>query len=136
MVRSAALADLKSMKKNDVILLAALVVAAFAAFAGISWYSHISTREPQAVVFLDGEEQGRYPLSEDITVELCQDDGSYNILQIQGGKAEITQASCPDKICVRHRPVSGQGESLVCLPNKMVVEIENGEESGVDAGTR
>ncbi len=124
------------MKKNDIILLAVLLIAAAAAFAGISVYSHISTKEPQAVVYLDGEEWGRYPLSEDITVEIRQEDKSYNILQIQGGKAEITEASCPDKVCVNHRPVAGQGESLICLPNKMVVEIENGNELGIDAGTR
>lgn len=124
------------MKKNDVILLAVLIVAALAGFGGVSLYSKLSTWEPQAVVYLDGEEEGRYPLSEDITVEIRQENGSYNILQIQRGEAEITEASCPDKVCVNHRPVGGQGESLVCLPNKMVVEIENGEDQGIDAGTR
>lgn len=126
---------LKQMKKNDFILLAVIIVAALAAFGGVSLYSAISTRASEAVVYLDGEEQGRYPLSEDTTVEIRQESG-YNILQIRDGKADITEASCPDKVCVNHRAVSGQGESLVCLPNKMVVEIENGRESGVDAGTR
>lgn len=136
MVRSAIPAGLRSMKKNDVILLASLLALALAAFAGISLYSRFTTKEPQAVVLLDGEEQGRYPLSEETVVEIRQEDGSYNILQIRGGKAEVTEASCPDKICVNHRPVSGQGESLVCLPNRLVVEIENGKDSGIDAGTR
>lgn len=123
------------MKKNDFILLAVLVVIALAAFCGVSLYSALSTKEPEAVVYLNGEEQGRYPLSEDATVELRQESG-YNILKIQDGKADITEASCPDKVCVNHRAVSKQGESLVCLPNKMVVEIENGEESEVDAAVR
>lgn len=123
------------MKKNDFILMAALIVIAFAAFGGVSLYSRISTKEPEAVVYLDGKEQGRYPLSKDTTVEIRQE-SNYNILQIRDGKADITEASCPDKVCVNHRPVNGQGESLVCLPNKMVVEIENGAESGIDAGTR
>lgn len=124
------------MKKNDIILLAALLLFSLAGFGGVSLYSRLTTKEPEAVVYLDGEEQGRYPLSEDATVEIRQPDGSYNILQIQDGKAEITEASCPDKVCVSHRPVNGQGESLVCLPNKAVVEIENGAESGVDGSTR
>lgn len=123
------------MKKNDLILMAALIVIAAAAFLGVSLYSRISTKAPEAVVYLDGKEQGRYPLSEDTTVEIRQE-SSYNILQIRDGKADITEASCPDKVCVNHRPVNGQGESLVCLPNKMVVEIENGAELGIDAGTR
>lgn len=123
------------MKKNDVILVIALLAFALAAFGGVSLYSRLSMNKPEAVVYLDGVEQGRYPLSEDTTVEIRQGIG-WNILQIRDGKADITEASCPDKVCVNHRPVNGQGESLVCLPNKMVVEIENGEETGVDAGTR
>ena len=117
------------------ILIATLVVCALAAFGGVSLYSALRTREPEAVVYEDGEEQGRYPLSEDTTVEIRQKDNSYNILRIREGKADITEASCPDKICVSHRPVNRQGESLVCLPNRVVVEIENGVESEVDADT-
>lgn len=128
-------AGLKPMKRNDVILIATLVVCALAAFGGVSLYSALRTREPEAVVYEDGEEQGRYPLSEDTTVEIRQKDNSYNILRIREGKADITEASCPDKICVNHRPVNRQGESLVCLPNRLVVEIENGVESEVDADT-
>lgn len=123
------------MKKNDMILIAALIVCAFAAYGGVSLYSALTTKEPEAVVYLNGEEQERYPLSENTTVEIRQDNGCYNILRIHNGSADITKASCPDKICVNHRPVNGQGESLVCLPNRMSVEIENGEESGVDADT-
>lgn len=123
------------MKKNDFILIAVLLMAALAAFAGVSLYSKFSTSEPEAVVYQQGEEQGRYPLSQDTVVEISSENGVYNILKIREGKAEITEASCPDKICVRHRPISRQGESLVCLPNQTVVEIENGAESEIDAAT-
>jgi len=129
MVKSVIPAGLKSMKKNDLKLLAVLLGLALAAFVR-------TTKEPQAVVLLDGKERGRYSLSEETVVEIRQEDGSYNILQIRDGKAEITEASCPDKICVNHRQVRGQGESFVCLPNRLVVEIENGEDLGIDAGTR
>lgn len=123
------------MKKNDVILITVLAVLALAAFGSVSLYSRLTTKEPEAVVYLNGEEQGRYPLSEDTVVEMRLENGNYNILEIQDGKADITKASCPDKVCVKHHPISGQGESLVCLPNQLVVEIENGGESGVDAST-
>lgn len=121
------------MKKNDVILAAALIGIALAAFGGAALYSQLTTKEPEAVVRLDGEEKGRYPLSEDTTVEIRQEDGSYNILRVESGKARILKASCPDKVCVSHRPISRQGESLICLPNRLAVEIENGVESGIDA---
>ncbi len=126
---------LGSMKKNDFKLIAVIAALALAAFAGISLYSVRTTREGEAVVYFDGDEQGRYPLNQDISVEIPSEDGNYNRLQIKDGKANITEASCPDKICVKHRPVQSQGESLVCLPNKVVVEIENGMGLEVDGST-
>lgn len=123
------------MKKNDVVLIVVLLMVALVTFAGVSLYSKLSTTEAEAVVYLNGEEQGRYPLSQDTVVEISLENGVYNVLQIREGKADITEASCPDKICVRHRPVNAQGESLVCLPNQMVVKIENGGETAIDAAT-
>ena len=108
---------------------------ALAAFAGISLYSARTTKEAEAVVYLDGEEQGRYPLGQEQTIQIPAGDGGYNILEIRDGKADITEASCPDKICVEQRPVKHQGESLVCLPNRVVVEIENGGEPELDGST-
>ena len=123
------------MKKNDVILIAGLLLAALAAFGGISWYLAADTQKAEAVVEVDGQEKGRYPLDQDTSVEIQLEGGSYNLLEIKDGRADITEASCPDKICVDHRPVSRRGESLVCLPNKVVVEIENGQEAEVDGMT-
>lgn len=123
------------MKKNDFILIAGLLLAALAAFGGISWYLAAGTQKAEAVVEVDGQEEGRYPLDQDTSVEIQLEDGSYNRLEIKDGRADITEASCPDKICVDHRSVSRRGESLVCLPNKVVVEIVNGQEAEVDGMT-
>ncbi len=133
MVKSVVPAGLKSMKKSDVWLIGVLAALALASFGGLSLYSKLGTKEPEAVVYLEGKEQGRYALSEDTKVKISLENGNYNILKIQQGKADMVEASCPDKVCVNHRPVSMQGESLVCLPNQVVVEIENGEEGEVDA---
>ena len=127
--------DLNSMKKNDMILIGVILIVALAAFGGISWYSEKNTKEAEAVVYVDGEEQGRYPLNQDTSVRVSLEDGNYNLLEIKDGQADITEASCPDKVCVDHRPVKNQGESLVCLPHKVVVEIENGEEAKIDGAT-
>ncbi|EOS25812.1 hypothetical protein C806_01939 [Lachnospiraceae bacterium 3-1] len=127
--------DLNSMKKNDVILIGVILILALAAFGGISWYSEKNTKEAEAVVYVDGEEQERYPLNQDTSVRVSLEDGNYNLLEIKDGQADITEASCPDKVCVDHRPVKNQGESLVCLPHKVVVEIENGEEAKIDGAT-
>ena len=47
-----------------------------------------------------------------------------NTLEIRDGCADMTDADCPDKICVNQKAVSRPGETIVCLPNKVVVEVE------------
>lgn len=120
-------------KKNDVILIAAILVAALLCCGGIWIYQQMNTKEPTAVVTIDGTIYGRYSLEENRTERIELTDGFYNVLEIKDGKADIIEASCPDKICVDHRSVSKNGETIVCLPNKVVVEIENGEDLQLDA---
>ncbi|MDO5145958.1 MAG: NusG domain II-containing protein [Eubacteriales bacterium] len=69
-----------------------------------------------------------YPLGEDRTVEIAGA-GGKNILSIAGGCASMTGADCPDKICVSHREVRSVGETIVCLPHKVVVEIVGEEDA-------
>lgn len=123
------------MKKNDVIMIAVIVIIALAAFVGVNLYGEQNTKDAQAVVTIDGKEYGSYPLAEDTTVKIESENGGFNLLVIEDGAASVEEASCPDKICVRHKPIDKTGETLVCLPNKVVVEIENGEAAEVDAST-
>lgn len=122
-------------KKNDIILIVALLIIALMTYLGVLYFQGKSTKDGMAVVSVGGEEYGRYPLIRDVTERIELPDGSYNILQIREGKADVTEASCPDGICVRHRAVHQKGQSIVCLPNRLVVEIVNGKEAEVDAVT-
>ncbi|MBQ9155690.1 MAG: NusG domain II-containing protein [Eubacterium sp.] len=57
-------------------------------------------------------------------------DGWENILKIEDGRVSMVKADCPDKICVDHKPIRNVGETIVCLPHKLVVEII--DEGGVE----
>ncbi len=45
------------------------------------------------------------------------------ILIIKDGEAYMQEADCPNQICVHHSPVSHKGETIVCLPNRVIIEI-------------
>ena len=110
----------KSSKvKNDIIFIAmllALIVVLDAVYI-------FSRGEGDTVtVTVGGELYGEYPLSEDRTVEIKNGD-AVNLLIIEGGKAFVGSASCPDGICVSHKPISRDGESIICLPNEVVVTV-------------
>ena len=123
----------QKMKKNDILLIGVILVLALAAYVGVSIFQDATTYNAEALVLIDGEEYGRFPLDTDVVERIELPDGSYNVLVIEEGKADVTEASCPDGICVNHRAVSRQKQSITCLPNKLVVEIRNGEPSDVDA---
>lgn len=54
----------------------------------------------------------------------------YNIVEIKNGSVSVSEASCKNQVCVRHGSISRAGESIVCLPNRLVITIEGGAEKG------
>ena len=124
------------MKKNDIVLIAVLLVAAVLVAAGMRIRQMNNTKDTaNVVVTIDGEVYGTYPLSEDRTERIELPDGSYNILIIADGYADVAEASCPDQICVKHNHIRYSGEAIVCLPNKVVVTVEGGEDNDIDGST-
>lgn len=126
---------MKKTGKNDTLLILVLLIAALVSGAGIWIAQEINTKEGMAVVTIDGELYKKYSLKRDLQEKILLPNGSYNDLVIKEGKADITDASCADKICVDHRPVNKVNQSIVCLPNRVMVTIENGEESDIDSQT-
>lgn len=114
--------------KNDVIFISAIlllaVLGALALFIFRSEGNYVA-------VTLDGQLYGEYSLSENRRVEIKQGE-SYNILVIEDGYASVETASCPDGICSSHRPVKHGGESIICLPNKVVIEVHSATDNAPD----
>lgn len=120
----------KKRLKADILLIAALLLIGAALL--VVQLLHRS-EGGEAVVYVNGERRAAYPLSEEREVRLVSDDGtSYNILVIRDGCADVTEAGCPDKICVHMHTIRYEGETIICLPNRTEIRIEGGEPSGVD----
>ena len=83
----------------------------------------------------NGEIIASYPLSENREVEIESENG-YNLLIIENGEAHIQDASCPDKLCMHQGPVSQNGETLVCLPNKTTVTVVSDKKADTDFVTQ
>ena len=114
-------------RRNDLLLIAGLLLA-----AALVWVLvRPGGTGGWVVVTEDGAETARYPLDVDRTVTIGGE--AYNILQISGGEASVTEANCGDHTCVRTGAVSREGETIVCLPHRLVIRIEGGEASGFDA---
>lgn len=79
------------------------------------------TEGGMAVVAVNGQETGRYPLDTEGEFAL---NGGTNILVIEDGKARLSEADCPDKLCVRQGEIYRTGQTVTCLPNRLTVTIE------------
>ena len=119
------------MKKNDVILIAILLILAILSYIVIKYF--IMNNGAYVEVIINGETVETFDLSEDITYKIETKNGDYNLLVIKDNIATVTEASCPDKLCINQKDISKNGESIICLPNQVVVRIVDGKENTVDA---
>lgn len=115
------------MTRNDGILAGAIVLMAFVIF--LLNFNSGSKSDGRVVVWVDEERYGEYELQEDQHISIRD----TNVLVIEDGKAWMETADCPDQICVHQRAIDKDEESIICLPNKIVVVIESNKESSLDA---
>ena len=117
------------IKKWDILLIAAAVVFAAALFFGIRFFSQSGE---YVNVKVNGFTLAELPLDTDTVYEIETDNGITNILEISAGKASMISADCPDKICVHHKSISKNNETIVCLPNKVLITVVSAQENEVD----
>ena len=108
-----------------------IVIAALLLLAGVLYLVLNIGREEGgvAVVRVDGVETERHSLAVDGTFPL---NGGSNILVIADGQAWLTEANCPDLLCVKQGKIHYTGQLITCLPNRLTVTVEGGESNGVD----
>ncbi len=112
------------IKKADIALFIVLILMGL----GLSWWSVVSGTEGQKVVVtVDGKTYGTYSLLEDQTVEIRQS-GHLNKITIKKQTVQMSYSDCKNQVCVKDGKISRTNHSLVCLPNKVMVEITGGEE--------
>ena len=107
------------------------VILGLLLLAGIL-YLLLNVNRPEggvAVVRVNGVVTERHPLNVDGTFPL---NGGSNILVIQDGQAWLSEADCPDKLCVKQGRIHYSGQVITCLPNRLTVTVEGGESDGVD----
>lgn len=137
------------IRKADIILFILLVAIGLAASAALSLSHGEAESGARVIIESGGDLYARYPLSDDRTVVVpapkqiradapaadTDEPASsqydyYNVVVISGGTVSVTEASCKNQVCVKHGRISRPGESIVCLPNRLVVRIGNGSEEG------
>ena len=119
---------IKSMKKRTLFLFLLIVIPSVIVL--ISQILFMDKGET-VVVTVDGRQVMEFPLSEDREADIYGYEG-INKLVIRDGSAFIESADCPDKLCVSQGSIDSNGESIVCLPHRVVIKIIGGSKTDTD----
>ncbi|MCD8354936.1 MAG: NusG domain II-containing protein [Clostridiales bacterium] len=122
-------------KRYDLLLLAALVLVGLGLTAFVLLSRMNSASDGLTVtVRQDNEVVATLPLDEDATYAVQgEDGGTTNLVVIEDGTVHMEEADCPDQLCVKQGKIRYAGDSLICLPNRVVVEISGEDEQALDA---
>lgn len=116
------------MKRRDIIIIAVLIVASLAVF----FINKEKDRQKgrYAFVYVDNELYSKEDLNQTKTFDIKTKNG-FNRIKIHDGGIEISEANCPDKVCVNTGFITKPSQSIVCIPNRVQIKIsgESGSET-------
>lgn len=129
-------------KRADIILMSLLIMIGM----GIGFFVYLPRQSTADYVEIqvDGTITATYPLTENRTETIKTNADFINTFTIKNGSVTMMHANCPDKVCLHTPAISKNGESIVCLPHKVVISIHHQSEeapevdaiSGRGGGTR
>ena len=113
----------RAITRGDIFLLAGLLLFALLFWLAVRAFTPAGT---QVEISVDGETTMLLPLDQD-TEQLIRTKEGTNLVRIRDGRVTCQEADCPDKLCVNHSAISNLGETIICLPHKVVIEIRKGQ---------
>lgn len=117
-------------RRLDIIILIVLIVIAIGSWIAVTVLFDVNGDYVEVIV--DNHVQKVISLNDDGEYQV--DDGEYsNIITIKNREVYMKSSDCPDQICVKQGNIKKQGESIICLPHKLVIRIASEEYPEVDS---
>lgn len=120
--------DKYTTKKRDIVLAAVLLILGV---TGVLIVKYGLKSGNTVDVYIDDKLVQTIDLSVDDEYTFQTDKGS-NTVEVRNGAVSMKSADCPDKVCVRMGTKNRNGETITCLPHKLVIEVHGGQEQEVD----
>jgi len=108
--------------KKEWIIIVGIVIAALLGILGYNFYNAQGKTNYEVKITQNTNVIRLLPLNQDYE-EKISDGDAYNVVQIKDGKVSVTEANCANQICVRSQAISQPGETIACLPHKLLIEI-------------
>lgn len=82
-------------------------------------------------IYSNGELIQVMPLNKNAQYK-AESGGGYNLVVVENGYAYIKDADCPDGVCKKSGKISRAGQSIICVPHKLKIEIKGKSQSLVN----
>lgn len=121
--------ELKPTKYDALVALAVLLLAF--ALGARYWPPRADAGTPAVVVTANGAALDRFALAD---TERVYTNGGYTLCVVATAEGvRVAESDCPTHDCVRTGTVSRAGQSIVCLPARIIVTLEGAGGGGYDA---
>ena len=121
----------KWLKKRDIILIVSLLVVGIIAL--VIWHFIYSVDGKYVTIEQRDNLIGIYPLNVDKEIEIEHRGEVVNKIVIEDGYCYMEEAECPDHLCIKQGKVNKSGQTIVCLPNRVVVTVVDSNNSDYDS---
>lgn len=119
------------IKKADIVLAVIITILGVTSSIYLFLYSNQEIENANVIIHVDNKIYGTYPLNEDRVIEINHKN-HINKITIKDGNAQMTFSDCYNQDCVKQGKIKDKSKNIVCLPNKVLVEIDS-QESQFDA---
>ena len=122
-----------SHKKQNVIFIIILLIASFTMLFFIIMGKQ-TQKGDKVLIYVNGTmvQEGSLEVEAEIVIHGNPGD---NVLVIRDRKAYMKEASCENHVCIQQGEVSRNGETIICMPNQIIVEV-SAEKQEIDAVVR
>ncbi len=117
---------MNTIKKLDIVIIVFMFILSFTPNIIFSHKNNQEYNSTYALIKVDGEVYDNIPLSsndEELSLNINTEKG-YNVVSIKDSNIRISHANCKDALCVNQGEISSVGETVVCLPHKLIIEIK------------
>ncbi|WP_461197854.1 NusG domain II-containing protein [Enterococcus sp. N249-2] len=116
---------LRILRPYDYLIIFLLIVGSFLPLVLFQTQAQSQTGDRYAVIRINGQEVDRFNLDALSTLEKTYypAQGQYNIIEIDDGRIRVKEDNSPDQIAVKTGWISKNGQTSICLPHKLVIEI-------------
>ncbi len=111
------------MKKKEILFIGSILILAAILWIIISFF--YKGNYGSITITVNGQKYGTYSLSKNQTISI----NDTNVCEIKNGQVRMIEATCPDHFCLKQPAIDEKGGTIICLPNKVIIEGEKESDS-------